>query len=294
MPILKRKLRDLLPLQRPTDFQESEELNRLQQYTVFLLLGIPAFLAYGAYAVAQDQWLVALTLAICALGLLIGWYQLAQARYSMLVYRLNAALFGILLIYTTVLGGPDGSRILWSFTFPLITVFLLGRREGIAWSLGLFLLQVMYFLQLLPVDPGYRFSGEYQIRYLTVYVVVCAIAYWFEYFRHHYRIGIELERKRLLAEQWRLQQEISERRRIESEKEELIVQLRDALSQVKTLSGLIPICSSCKKIRDDHGYWNQLEDYLQRHSQARLSHGICPDCAHRLYPDFSLDDDPKT
>ncbi len=59
--------------------------------------------------------------------------------------------------------------------------------------------------------------------------------------------------------------------------------LRDALSQVKTLSGLIPICASCKKIRDDKGYWNQLETFIQEHSEAEFSHGFCPDCMKKLY-----------
>lgn len=59
--------------------------------------------------------------------------------------------------------------------------------------------------------------------------------------------------------------------------------LRDALSQIKTLRGLIPICASCKKIRDDKGYWNILESYIQEHSEAEFSHGICPDCMEKLY-----------
>ncbi len=74
------------------------------------------------------------------------------------------------------------------------------------------------------------------------------------------------------------------RKAAEAEREQLIVELTEALGRVKTLSGLVPICSSCKKIRDDKGYWNQLETYLQEHSAARLTHGICPDCAHDLYP----------
>jgi hypothetical protein len=64
--------------------------------------------------------------------------------------------------------------------------------------------------------------------------------------------------------------------------------LQDALVQVKTLSGLLPICASCKKIRDDEGYWNHLEKYIQDRSDAQFSHGICPECAHKLYPDIDL------
>jgi len=71
-----------------------------------------------------------------------------------------------------------------------------------------------------------------------------------------------------------------------TEERKLSKDLRDALVQIKTLSGLIPICASCKKIRDDKGYWNQLETYIQEHSQAEFSHGICPDCMKKLYGDF--------
>lgn len=66
-----------------------------------------------------------------------------------------------------------------------------------------------------------------------------------------------------------------------------ILELRDALEQIKTLRGIVPICSSCKKIRDDKGYWSQVEAYISRHSDATFSHGICPDCLHRLYPDIA-------
>ena len=70
------------------------------------------------------------------------------------------------------------------------------------------------------------------------------------------------------------------------ERNRFIHQLQEALSKVKTLSGLLPICSSCKKIRDDKGYWNQIEDYIREHSPANFSHSICPECTKRLYPEF--------
>ena len=63
-------------------------------------------------------------------------------------------------------------------------------------------------------------------------------------------------------------------------------ELQEALSEIKTLSGLLPICASCKKIRDDQGYWNQIEAYISEHSEAEFSHGICPKCSEKLYPDL--------
>lgn len=81
-------------------------------------------------------------------------------------------------------------------------------------------------------------------------------------------------------------QEITKRKQLESEKEHLIDELKNSLAQVKLLSGLIPICASCKKIRDDQGFWSQVESYVSKHSEARFSHGICPDCVRKLYPDI--------
>lgn len=63
-------------------------------------------------------------------------------------------------------------------------------------------------------------------------------------------------------------------------------ELQEALVKVKTLSGLLPICSSCKRIRDDRGYWNQIEMYIRDHSEADFSHGLCPECAKKLYPRY--------
>jgi PAS domain S-box-containing protein len=80
--------------------------------------------------------------------------------------------------------------------------------------------------------------------------------------------------------------DITERKRAEEEREKLILELQDAVADIKVLSGLVPICSSCKKIRDDKGYWTQLEGYIQAHSQAKFSHGVCPDCMKKLYPNF--------
>lgn len=94
----------------------------------------------------------------------------------------------------------------------------------------------------------------------------------------------------LLFAYWnrRLSHEITERRRAEEEREKLIIELQDALEKVQTLSGLVPICANCKNIRDDKGYWNKIESYLQKYSEVKFSHGICPECAKKLYPDMEL------
>jgi len=82
-----------------------------------------------------------------------------------------------------------------------------------------------------------------------------------------------------------------ERKRTLMEKDQLIGQLRETLADVKTLSGLLPICASCKHIRDDNGYWHQVESYIQQHSSAVFTHGLCPKCSQKFYPNAAADND---
>ncbi len=84
---------------------------------------------------------------------------------------------------------------------------------------------------------------------------------------------------------------LDEKNQAEKQREKMIIDLQKALSQVKQLSGLLPICSYCKKIRDDKGYWKQIESYIRDHSDAEFSHSICRDCAKEHYPDLDIYDE---
>jgi hypothetical protein len=77
--------------------------------------------------------------------------------------------------------------------------------------------------------------------------------------------------------------DITERKRAEEEREELVRALQEMLANIKTLRGLLPICAWCKRIRDDEGYWRQVESYISKHSDASFSHGICPECLKREF-----------
>jgi PAS domain S-box-containing protein len=74
-------------------------------------------------------------------------------------------------------------------------------------------------------------------------------------------------------------EDITDRKRVEEEREKLINELQAALNEIKTLRGILPLCSFCKKVRDDKGYWEQVDVYIHKHSPADISHSICPDCA---------------
>lgn len=74
--------------------------------------------------------------------------------------------------------------------------------------------------------------------------------------------------------------------KLEAEREQLITELQEALAKVKTLSGLLPICAWCKNIRNDQGYWQAVEQYVGEHTTAEFTHGICPDCIKKYYPEL--------
>jgi len=89
-------------------------------------------------------------------------------------------------------------------------------------------------------------------------------------------------------------QDITKRKQAEAEHQKTIQELRKALSEIKTLRGIVPICSNCKKIRDDKGYWAQVDSYVTKHTEAQFSHSICPGCMKKLYPEFCKDEDTDT
>jgi two-component system, OmpR family, response regulator VanR len=104
-----------------------------------------------------------------------------------------------------------------------------------------------------------------------------------------HKLEVDRVNRQLTQLNEQLVQEVAERKKSEQEKEQLIVELQQALAEVKKLSGLLPICASCKRIRDDQGYWQQIEGYISEHSEADFSHGICPKCAKELYPELNLE-----
>ena len=83
-----------------------------------------------------------------------------------------------------------------------------------------------------------------------------------------------------------INRDITKRIRLQEEQEKLILDLNEALANIKTLTGLLPTCTSCKRIRDSENNWEQMESYIQKHSEAKFSHGLCPDCAKKLYPEI--------
>jgi hypothetical protein len=99
-----------------------------------------------------------------------------------------------------------------------------------------------------------------------------------------------ITQNRLRISNTKLEEAVKSLEQAHNEKDSLILELQQTIDEVKTLQGIIPICASCKKIRDDSGYWQQVEAYVKNHSDAEFSHGICPECVNELYPDLYDED----
>ena len=236
----------------------------------FALLGItyalPLTLGFLIVDILEGDWVEVFINILSAVVLCAGLFGITKMRADLRVYRSILALLSIIFLYNTWIGSGNGTAIYWLFPFPLVFVFFLGKIEGgIAAIIFLSLLCIMmlnpFTLNIYAYNPGVT------LRFLASMLFVSLMAYGLEASREKY--GRLLTEKHLIL--------LKEKQNLEQ-----------ALGQIKTLSGLIPICSKCKKIRDDKGYWQQVEVYVRDHSSANFSHSICPDCAEEIYPGFSV------
>jgi len=165
------------------------------------------------------------------------------------------------------------------FSFGVLSLTLRKYLVVVAWVMGLYavLLGLEYFQ-----DPQ-GFMIQYQ---LFLFILFSLLLVWFAFFGgfvSNIRQRLRIQKEKTIKANEKLKIEIEERKLAQIEKDKMIVELQKALSEIKTLSGLLPICASCKKIRDDKGYWNKIEGYIQKHSDAQFSHGMCPECSDEIY-----------
>lgn len=238
-------------------------MNRVQ-WTAFIglgLLGNSIFLTLfytNANLRLPDPSLTRIQMIYSALWGMVPLYSLPEARPIVLMFYLPAFSFGMLrLTRRQYLGVVAGVMGLYA------SILVLGYIRG---------------------QAGFRIQYE-----IFLFAIFGILLFWYAFFGgfvSNFRRRLHEQNKKIQRANEKISREMEERRQAQIEKDELIVELRGAIGKVKTLSGLLPICSSCKKIRDDHGYWNQIETYLHAHSEAEFSHSICPDCQEKYYPEY--------
>ncbi len=246
-----------------------ERTRRRQLMGLLTSFGIPVILMFGVIDYLEGdtvEFVVDVTLAVILVGGLIAIFKYDKDRPAYFA-GLNMVVLAVL--YNVAIGAGKETALYWVFLLPSLLFFFQGRRDGLI-SVGF----VLFLLSLLLFLPGLVHAHDYGmrmgLRFFPSLVFVAVIGYGLESSRYRFSNMLRREHEELLEEK---------------------ANLEKALKQIKTLHGLLPMCASCKKIRDDSGYWKQIEAYLHEHSDAKFSHGICPDCAKELYPDIKIYDD---
>jgi hypothetical protein len=234
---------------------------RKRTYLAFyiLIVAMPVFL-FGVWNIMQGQIangviVQAIFLVhMCVLVLIL----LVRRVYP--VYRTYITLITVGLGCLLLMEG-SGTAYLWMYLFPITLLYILGTREGLRW---LAVTTAVLFGCLAAGGKSSQFELMSIVEFIFTYLVISYLSYAIEFSREFYYGRLAEEKKAL----------------------------EQSIKHVKTLQGLLPICASCKKIRDDKGYWNQIEVYVRDHSEADFSHSICPECFPKLYPE--LCDDNQT
>ncbi len=197
-----------------------------------------------------------------------------------------SGLWGMIALYSL----PEARPIILMFFLPPFSFGMLRLKQKpylkvVGWVMGIYAGLLVY--EYLQTRPGFRV--EHEVFLFLIYSIVLV---WFAFFGgmvSEIRYRLKSRNRDLQKASDRIRDEMEERKRAEVEKDQLIDDLQEALAQIETLSGLLPICASCKKIRDDKGSWKQIESYIKEHSNAEFSHSICPECARKLYPKYDLE-----
>ena len=194
-----------------------------------------------------------------------------------------SAFWGMVPLYSL----PEARSVVLMFYLPAFSfgMLRLTRRQYLvvaASVMGLYL----SILVLEYCQDRQQFRLQYELFLFAIFGIVLTWFAFFGGFIANLRRRLREQNKKIQKAHEEIKIEIKERRRAQDENDQLIVELKDALSQLKTMSGLLPICAICKKIRDDRGSWNQLEAYICDHSDAKFTHGLCPECAQELYPEM--------
>ena len=252
--------------------QDAELLRKVITLNLIIFIGTAFTLILGVVAFIQSNYIlgsVDLTISAFLVGLF--YYIRTRKNYSVSA-RLGVVVMGLFFMYLFFSGGVQNTAFLWVLVYPPIVLFLLGNRYGPQLSLSFIIVVIVVFLFRTPLHIPASYSKDILIRFVAVYVSI------------HF-ISFAMERVRSLVQQ-QMEQANVELERTNKEKEKLIAELQHSIDEIKTLQGILPICARCKKIRNDHGYWEQVDEYIHKHSNVEFSHSICPECRVALYPEL--------
>ena len=193
---------------RPKKYADPTEESRFLQYTVIVAAAILLMAGFGLYHFIGENYTICLILVCCLITLLSGWIWLFKGNTQLPVFRLSVFIYSALLLYVMHIDGKEHSYLLWMYTAPLVSFYLLGRREGGIWSALLGVAAVLYFTLPFEEVRQNAFSREFVLRFLTTYALISVFTYFYENFRYRNKLLI-------VAQNRQLQQEIEVRHKVE-------------------------------------------------------------------------------
>ncbi len=248
---------------KPIGVDSTEERRKRIYVLAAIIVSIPVLIGYGVVSWIDKgspiDTFFNFALASCFLVIAI---LIKNKVRGISLYRFGTALLAFLLSYNAGFGPYGESEALWLLVFPLVAFYLFGNREGLIW-ITLVIFPSALFIFFPYFFNTYIYPIEFRIALSIAIFFSIVLSYLLESLRAHFNFQLEKQN----------------------------IELIHALGEVKKLSGLIPICASCKNIRDDKGFWSQIEEYIRDHSEAEFSHGICPECSKKLYPEIDFDND---
>lgn len=242
-------------------------IDRKRRHLFFYLclaFGLPAIIGFFITDYFEGDTIELIVDGIIGIILVAALLGIRFYRADLLVYRLGLTLLALSFFWGVVIGSGEGTLLFWLYMMPLFFLFFLGKSEG---SLGTVIFLVI--LAVLLINPLhwtiYAYNLQVSIRFLVSLVFVSIMAYGLEFSRQWFSELLTAEHNKLLVEK---------------------KQLEEALNNIQILRGLLPMCANCKKIRDNQGDWQPVEVYLSQRSEVEFTHGICPECKAKLYPEI--------
>lgn len=247
------------------DLYGIDKNRKMQLFTICSIFGVGLLSLFFIINIINGNFILMMVDLLLIVIIAIWYVAMYKFKEDLWLYRVGLAALIMAILYA-VATASKGEYILYSlFFFPPGIIFFLEKKEGSIWCIALFIVLALLLLQPISINI-YQYEQTNALYFLLSFLFVSFISFQLESSRSHYS-------NLFLEEHSKLQQE-KER-------------LEKALEQIKTLTGMLPICASCKKIRDDQGYWNQVEAYIEKHAEVEFTHSICPDCAKKLYPGMS-------
>ncbi|MFC2091702.1 hypothetical protein ACFLTD_02910 [Elusimicrobiota bacterium] len=241
----------------PKDLDAEEKRKRL--ISVISKLLIILFFIFFSFNTSDNRQVIINLIVV--LSLIITLFLMKNSTHALKVYRSDFGILTLFLLYIVWSGIGQNGSLLWLYLLPLMIFFFLEAREGLCWM-------ICFAAILFPVLllPAYLSSHKYEtaltLRFIFSFTAITIFSYGLERSRKYYFEQLQKEQENLKIQK---------------------IKLEEAIKEIRTLSGLLPICASCKKIRDDKGYWTQIESFIKDRSDAKFSHSICPDCMKEMY-----------